>query len=330
MSLDYAALRTGALVFDRSDRMRMRFRGSKAAETVTGLVTNDVLSLTPGHGAYAAALTPKGKIAADLRIFVDSEGVLVDTSARAAHGWREMVRKYVNPRVTPYEDVTSTVADIGVFGVASRRLLAAATGLDADQLGGLPLYGHLPFSINESPGIAARVPEIGIEGFDLFLSAEFAPAIVQLFLAAGASRGSQSLWDIARIEAGRPEWGVDMNDSTIPQEANFDDLDAISYTKGCYIGQETVARLHFRGHVNRFLRPVRFVCGAPPSPGSELYDEAGKQVGELRSVAMSPRLGGVGIAMVRREVDTTATLEARWPGGTCTIQLGGNEMGATS
>ena len=340
MSGDYAALRQGALLFDRSDRMRMRLRGAKAAETVTGLVTNDVLSLTPGSGMYAAALTPKGKISADVRIFLDDDGILVDSSARAAHGWREMVKKYVNPRVTPYEDVTATTADLAVFGVAARRLIAAATGLDAERLAALPPYGHLPFSVNGSPAFVARVPELEVEGFEIFLSTDFRQALTQLLLAGGAVRGSQSVWDIARIEAGRPEWGVEMSDSTIPQEANFDELGAISYTKGCYIGQETVARVHFRGHVNRFLRKARFVCGSPPPAGAELFDDEGKQVGELRSVAVSPRLGGVAIAMVRREVPEGASLEARWAGesvggsggagGSCTIQLHENEKGATS
>src|SRR5688500_20283816 len=113
---EYSALRSGALLIDRSDRVRIRFGGPRAAELVTGLVTNDVLSLTPGHGQYAAALTPKGKIAADVRIFADSDGLLTDTSARAAGGWRDIVARYVNPRIAPYSDVSYETRDIGVFG----------------------------------------------------------------------------------------------------------------------------------------------------------------------------------------------------------------------
>ena len=97
----YSALHNGALYFDRSDRMRIRISGPKAAELVTGMVTNDVSSLEPGEGQYAAALTAKGKIVADLRIFALEEGLLVDTSAAAALGWKEMVRKYINPRIAP-------------------------------------------------------------------------------------------------------------------------------------------------------------------------------------------------------------------------------------
>ena len=112
-----------------------------------------------------------------------------------------------------------------------------------------------------------------------------------------------------------------MNDSTIPQEANFDSLGAISYTKGCYTGQETVARVHFRGHVNRYLRKLHFVSASIPPTSAELVDDAGEVVGDVRSVAMSPRQGGVAIAMVRREVAAGATLHARWDGGECTVQI---------
>ena len=106
-----------------------------------------------------------------------------------------------------------------------------------------------------------------------------------------------------------------MDDNTLPQEANLDELHAISYTKGCYTGQETVARVHFRGHVNRNLRGVRFDSFAVPHPGAELVDLAGERVvGDLRSVAVSPRLGGIGLAMIRREIETGARLTTRMAG----------------
>src|SRR3954464_9527738 len=111
---EYSALHNGSLIFDRSDRLRIRISGPKAAELVTGMVTNDVLSLTAGEGQYAAALTPKGKIVADLRIFALENDLLIDTPALAAAGWKEMVRKYINPRLAPYHDVTSEMSDIGV------------------------------------------------------------------------------------------------------------------------------------------------------------------------------------------------------------------------
>jgi len=109
---EYSALHNGALFFDRSDRTRMRISGPKAAELVTGMVTNDVSALVPGEGQYAAALTPKGKIVADLRIFAVEDGLLIDASSAAAPGWKEMVRKYINPRIAPYHDLSSELSDI--------------------------------------------------------------------------------------------------------------------------------------------------------------------------------------------------------------------------
>ena len=318
---EYAALRSGALIIDRSDRVRIRFGGQRAAEIVTGLVTNDVLSLQPGHGQYAAALTPKGKIAADVRIFADKDGLLTDTSPRASVNWREIVTKYVNPRVAPYRDVTAETRDIGVFGPKARHIVSEATRADPVALGALHPYAHITAEFGGGQILIIRAAEIEAEGYEMIVPAAAERALRDKLLAQGAISGSSHTWNIARIEAGRPEWGIDMNDSTIPQEANFDALGAISYTKGCYTGQETVARVHFRGHVNRFLRKIHFVSASIPPTSAELVNDAGEVVGDVRSVALSPRHGGVALAMVRREVAAGATLHARWAGGECTVQI---------
>jgi folate-binding protein YgfZ len=168
-----------------------------------------------------------------------------------------------------------------------------------------------------------------LDGFEIFVPSEAVGALKTKLHAGGVSAGSTDTWEIARVESGRPQWGADMDESTLPQEANFDDLGAISYTKGCYIGQETVARVHFRGHVNRFLRKLRFVTRPPPPTGAELVDDTGKVIGDIRSVALSPRFGGVALGMVRREILPGTTLQARWSGGECSVQIEQNEKGAT-
>src|SRR5438270_8561696 len=134
---EYSALHNGALFFDMSDRARMRISGPKAAELVTGMVTNDVSWLTPGEGQYAAALTPKGKIVADLRIFALADALLIDTSAAASAGWKEMVRKYVNLRVAPYHDVSAEISDVGVFGRSARAAISKIIGLCENELAAL-------------------------------------------------------------------------------------------------------------------------------------------------------------------------------------------------
>lgn len=326
---EYSALHNGALFFDRSDRMRMRISGPKAAELVTGMVTNDVSALTPGEGQYAAALTPKGKIVADLRIFALDDALLIDTAAAASPGWKEMVRKYVNPRLAPYHDVSSELADIGVFGRSARLVISRVAGVDDRDLAELDPYSHITRTFGSGSIIIARVPEIDIEGYEIFAPMADVPDLKSKLRSAGAAEGAPETWEIARVESGRPMWGVDMDDSTLPQEANFDELGAISYTKGCYIGQETVARVHFRGHVNRFLRRLRFVTRPAPPRGAELIDETGKVIGDVRSSALSPRYGGVALGMVRREVLAGTTLQAKWDGGECSVQIEQNEKDAT-
>jgi folate-binding protein YgfZ len=312
---EYGALRRSAILVDRSHRTRMTFEGDKRLETLTGLVTNDVGALGPGMGQYAAALTPRGKIIADIRVFARESDLIVDVPPRAAAGWLAMVRKFVNPRTTKFADRTDTLADIGVFGVRSAEIVAAIAGLTTDVVASLAPYAHVAGRIDGALMTVCRVPDLGVDGFEIIVPADARARLWQLATEQGAVPAGLDAWEIARIEAGRPEWGIDIDEATIPQEANFDELHAISYTKGCYTGQETVARVHFRGHVNRHLRGLTYVVGTPLPAGAQLIDDADKAVGDVRSSAVSPRLGGVAIAMVRREIVPGSTVRVRWEGG---------------
>ena len=315
INAEYEALRATAIVVDRSHRGRMSFIGEKAGQALTGLVTNDVLAMHQGHGQYGAALSAKGRIVADLRMFALSGSYLVDGPARAWSGWMSMVKKYVNPRIAGYRDDSHGLRDIGLFGPDARRIVARVTGLELDALAALPPYGHVAVAVSGHPVIVARAADIGSEGYDLFVPFEIFNDVRNQAMVAGAAPAGLAAWEIARVEAGRPEWGVDIDESTLAQEANLDDLDAISYTKGCYIGQEVVARVHFRGHVNRHLRGLRAASLEPPPTGSQLIDDAGTHVGEVRSAVASPRLGGLALGMVRREVPVGTALNAKWENG---------------
>ncbi|GJG87966.1 glycine cleavage system protein T [Gemmatimonadetes bacterium T265] len=332
VATQYAALRSGALLVDHGARDLWTFRGPKAAETVTGLVTNDVAGLAPGLGCYAAALTAKGRIVADVRIFVcevanpaaagtdwlDGVTLVVDVPPRAAEGWGALIRKFVNPRSAPYRREHERLRAFGIYGVRARNAIADAFGAPPAALAALPTYAHATISVENTRLLVARVPDLGVDGFLLVGPQGQHETVWERVRSAvsGVVVGDEDAYTIARIEAGYPEWGVDIDETTIPQEANLDDLHAISYTKGCYTGQEVVARIHFRGHVNRHLRGIAYPPDDPAIPtGAELADEGGKIVGDVRSSAISPRLGGVAIGMVRREVPPGATLQARWEGG---------------
>jgi folate-binding protein YgfZ len=227
----------------------------------------------------------------------------------------------VNPKLAPYIDETATTRSLGVFGISARVVVGEITGVSSSALGVLPPYSHITVVVYGARVLVARVPELELEGFELFVPADAYDNLWERALAAKATPGGLQTWEIARVEAGRPEWGVDIDESTLPQEANLEELHAISYTKGCYTGQETVARVHFRGHVNRQLRGLRAAASEPPPQAATLFDSTDKNVGEVRSSAASPRLGGIAIGMVRREIEVGATLLARWEGGESRVDV---------
>jgi tRNA-modifying protein YgfZ len=305
-SREYDALQDGCGILRRDERARWRFTGPKAAAALGGVVTNDIESLQPGEGCYAAALTPKGKIIADLRVLRRADDLMVDVASRAAAGWDAMVRKFINPRLATYADVSADTACIGAYGPRAAAVLARTGAGDATHLAQLEPYQHLTTSVAGVAAHVVRSPDFGVPGFDCIVAAADADAVFHALIDAGARAVGLAAADIARVEAGRPEWGIDMDETTIPQEANLDQLHAISYTKGCYTGQEVVARLHFRGHVNKYLRRLR--AAHPLAPHATVLDAEGKDVGDVRSTVVSPRLGPVAIAMVRREVPDGAHL----------------------
>ena len=310
---DYAALRERAALIDRSARTRFLFTGAQGAETLNGLVTNDVAGLVGGAGLYAASLSAKGKTVADLRVFARAGDFLVDVAPAAATGFSAMLRKYVNPRLARFADVSGVLRTIGVYGPHAANVVAAGTGAERAHLLLLAPYHHLQVDGAGGSVLVARVPDLGVEGFDLFVPVEAAAQLWGRLAECGGEPVGTAAAEIARVEAGRPLWSVDMDEATLAQEANLDELHAVSYTKGCYTGQETVARVHFRGHVNRHLRGLRSEQLLPR--GAALVGADGVGVGDVRSAVVSPRLGPIAIAMVRHEVPAAAHLTARWDDG---------------
>ena len=315
---EYARLRSGAALVDLDARGRVRLEGPRAAEMLNGLVTNDVSQLQTGRGVYAAALSPKGKTIADLRIHrVEDEAFLVDAPARAHAGWMAMLRKYVNPRLAPYRDITGETTMLAVAGARAadvvRRALGQAELPELQSFASAPIAWDVPLTL-------LRVPDLWDHVFQIVAPASARPALWSALAAADAMPVGLAAWEIARVESGRPEWGLDIDETTIPQEANLEHLHAISFTKGCYVGQEVVARIHFRGHVNRHLRGL--LCGDQlPPMHATLHDASGKNVGDTRSAVRSPRLGAIALAMVRREIGPGSTLAARWDGGESRVEV---------
>ncbi len=307
------------------------FRGPKAAEALNGLVTNDVSLLKPGEGQHAAALTPKGKILCDMLIFrMDEETFMLTLLKSCAPQWLATARKYVNPRLAKVEDASDKWVTWMLYGARASHAVANLGGAEhtVEDLGDVMIQGlaewklwqHGSWNIGPVSVRLIRAPLMGsLPGFVIVADARDADIVRERLEQSVYRYAPRIVWNIARVEGGRPAWGVDMDDTTIPQEANLDSLGAISFTKGCYTGQETVARLHFRGHVNKRLRGLR---GAAPMPQhAQILDATGKMVGDVRSTVISPRLGPIAIAMIRREVVAGDTVEVSTPAGAISAEV---------
>lgn len=306
-------------VHDRSARLRMTFTGEQAKAALGGLVTNDVVALKAGEGQRAAALTAKGRVIALCRVFDRGTDLLVDCDAAAAEGFVGMIRKYVNPRLAKYAVVTGTTGCLGVHGDGAADAVARALGADAaarDALTALAPLGGLTLGAGDDAAWVVRSDDLSVAGYDVIASTARTDAVRAALVAAGAHVAGEDEVRARRIERGLPEWGAEMDAETIPQEAVLDELGAISFSKGCYTGQEVVARIHFRGHVNRHLRWL--VSERPLRAGARVLDALGADVGEVRTAVTSPTRGPLAMAMVRREVE---------PGTTITVQ---DADGATS
>jgi tRNA-modifying protein YgfZ len=287
------AVREGCALVDRSERGKLAFTGEQAKTFLQGQVTNDVEALTPGTGCYAALLSPKGKMLGDLRIRDTGEELLLDVERSALQAIFNVLHR----------------ARVGFDAELHKRTLQqgllSLVGPDARRIAGpeaqaLPDEEHANAAA-DIDGIPARtiVTDLGV---DLACDAEQTPALTAALTARGAQAGGPELEaaaEVLRVERGRPRYGVDLDETTIPQEAGLNER-AVSFTKGCYVGQETVARLFYKGKPNRHLRGLRL--SEPVAPGTELTRES-KAVGRLGSVVVSPEHGPIGLALVRREAE---------------------------
>lgn len=289
----YRVLREGAGLLDRSARARLRVTGSEGAEFLQGQLTNDIEALEPGSGCYAALLDRKGKIRADMRVLrLDGDEILIDTEADAGALVASHLGMY---RVGRDADVSEADPD--------ERLLTLI-GPQTTQIIGSPLgpeHSHREVTI-----AGARCRAIATDlGADLIVAGVEAGAVEAALLAAGAERVDDDAAEIARVEAGRPRLGREIGPQTMPQEAGINDR-AVSFSKGCYIGQETVARLHYKGKPNRHLRLLS--SDAELRAGASV-SVAGREVGSVGTAVLSPARGPLALAILRREAEPGAKVD---------------------
>jgi folate-binding protein YgfZ len=297
----YEALARGCGLVDRSERGKLALSGSGAVEFLNGQVTNELAGIASGEGRYAAFLTHKGKMLGDLRILAAGATpqspveLLLDTERVALQALFDMIRHYKVGYEVELHKRTLEVALFSLIGPRARRVAAAASGgptldLAEDE------HSHRPAIV---AGCSVRLVSTRLGEVDLLLDASDRETVWAALLAAGAQAVPGEVAEVVRVERGVPRHGLDIDESTIPQEAGLNER-AVSFTKGCYVGQETVARLFYKGKPNRHLRGMRL--SAPASPGARIY-RGERLVGTLGSSVVSPALGPIGLALVRREVE---------------------------
>lgn len=298
-----AALTTGCGLVDRSERGKLALSGPDAKEFLTGQVTNDILALEPGHGCAAALLSHKGKMLADVRVLDAGDELLLDTERAALQELFNRVRLGLIGFDAALHKRTLQRGLLSLIGPGAR----SAAGADAAGLGAAE-HDHTPAQV---AGLPVRLVATDA-GVDVICAAEQTAAVAAALVAQGAVPVDEADADVVRVERGRPRYGVDLDDSVIPQEAGLNDR-YVSFTKGCYVGQETVARLHYKGKPNRHLRGLKLSGPVPAGAPLHLGD---RDVGTLTTSVVSPRLGPIGLALVRREAEPGATV-AVGDGGVC-------------
>ena len=275
---DYERLKEDAGLVDRSDRGKLLLTGAEAAEYLQGQVTNDVESLSAGEGCYATLLTHKGKVVADMRVLRGPDWLFIDTEAHALAALARNVDMYSIGRDVQLRDVTPERAILSLVGPRSRAALDSAP----------PDEEHAWVEGAHGMYVATDL------GVDVICAADDADATAA---ALGVEPVSFEAAECVRIESGRPRHGVDFGPETIPQEAGLNER-AVSFTKGCYVGQETVARLHYKGKPNRYLRGLKM---SEPGQTGESIRLGDREVGQLGSTAVSPVHGPIALALIRRE-----------------------------
>jgi tRNA-modifying protein YgfZ len=315
----YRLLKEAVGLFDRSDRGKLDVTGPDAYEYLQGQVTNEVESLEPGRGCYTAILTPKGRILADLRVFaVGPEELWLDTEPAALEAVLADLRTYKIGRRVELADRTGERALLSLIGPTADEV--ARWALDPTGALVLPRDEH-SFVAGEIEGAAVTVVRTDV-GLDVFAASHQVERTAEALLSLGAALVGDEAVEIVRIESGRPRYGVDMNEDNFPAEAGIVER-AVSFTKGCYVGQEPVARMQYKGHPNRHLRGLEL--SRPASPGQPFFVAgtqaglpAGREVGFVSSACVSPAFGPIALALVRREVapGTAVTLGEDGPSAT--------------
>jgi len=301
LDAEYRQIREECGLLDRSDRFSLTVHGTEAAEFLQGQVTNEIEKLGVGDGCYAALLNRKGHMQADMRILHAKENEFwIDTEGLAG------------PRILKHLSMYKIGRDAAVE--VSDRKIISLVGPGSLHLAGISPGDEYSSAETTLAGASCLVVATNF-GLDLLVESESAVAVSEEMESRGAVPVSADAVEILRVETGRPRFGLEMTEKTMPAEAGIVES-AVNFTKGCYIGQEPVARLHYKGRPNRHLRGLKF--SGPVEAGSTVH-LGDRELGAIGTAVLSPASGQIGMAILRKEAE---------PGATVIVSSQGNEVEA--
>ncbi len=295
---EHRATRRAAGLFDFSFRSRFIMRGADRTRFLQRIISNDVKNLAAGQGTYATLLTPQGHIVADFRIYCTEDAFLFDADSDLGEKARNGLKRYIIA-----DKVTVEPSELAAIAVQGPRAGEALEGALSRELPPLPQFGHVAVQVPEGPVRVVHASSTGEDGFEIWTEPAGLKTLWTVFMERAGATGlvpcGTTALESLRIEAGIARYGADFGEDTLPLEAGL--LNALSFNKGCYIGQEIVERARSRGHVNWKLVGVVIESPTAPASGEKLLADS-KEVGEITSACVSPiLLKTIALAYVRRE-----------------------------
>ncbi len=292
---EYWAVRRGAAITDHSARGKLQVKGSDRERFLNGMITNDVRGLSPGTGVYAAATDAQGHSLADLWVHSRGAAFLLETEPGLEEKLRTCLARFLIADDVELADVTDNYAILGVRGPGAASLLA---GKLRKMPTDLPVgHSHTAVAEDTEVVVVAKDHDGGL-GYEVWLEPDRSEALWLMLVEAGAIPVGSAALEILRVEAGSPRYGAEITEQVTPIEAGI--AHAVDLAKGCYIGQEAIAKMHHRGKPRRHVVGLQIDADEPPSPGMSITAE-GKSIGQVTSSALSPGLcHTIGLALIRR------------------------------
>ena len=295
---DYGSIREGAAIGAISPRRPLGIAGPDRASFLQGLLTNDVLSLAAGSGCYASWLTPNGRMLTDMHVLESGSMMLLDVPEQTAAATLERLEQFHFTEDIQLVSLETDLADIWIHGPAAPDVLERALGAPVG-LATWRDYQHAPLELAGTPASVVRIDQLGVPGYCVYVAPAAMATCTGALEGTGAVVAAPEAIAAARIEAGYPVFGLDMTEDTIPLEAGIENR-AISFDKGCYVGQEIIVRVLHRGG-GRVAKKLVSLRSEVPLAGQMKIFSGDREIGHVTSAAESPRLGPIALAYVHRD-----------------------------